>query len=351
MALIVMADDGIAFDGAMAERAPLGGAETAFVALAEALARRRHEVEVRNRCRRPVEHNGVRWAPLDGGVPERCDLYIGNRGHRTIGLVRRAATRLFWLHNPAFYLKKPRNLWRLALWRPILVVTGAYHRATVPRWLPRRAIEIIPYGILDLFRRAAPREPPPPRAIFASNPLRGLDWLLRLWRAHIAPAVPRAELHIYAGPAVYGLGGTPAARRIEEILGEANRLAASGVVRHRPVGHAALAEALAGARVMLYRGDPGETFCLAVAEAQASGVPAVVQPQGALAERVVDGVTGLLAHSEEVFAAAAIAVLRDDDLWRRWHRQALARQRGCGWDEIAARFEALMPAAARRSRG
>ena len=41
MASVVMADDGIAFDGATAERAPLGGAETAFVALAEALRRAR----------------------------------------------------------------------------------------------------------------------------------------------------------------------------------------------------------------------------------------------------------------------------------------------------------------------
>ena len=40
MAHIVMADDGIAFDGASAAAGPLGGAETAFVALAEALARR-----------------------------------------------------------------------------------------------------------------------------------------------------------------------------------------------------------------------------------------------------------------------------------------------------------------------
>ena len=51
MASVVMADDGVAFDGAMAEAAPLGGAETAFVALAEALAGRGHRVEVRNRCR------------------------------------------------------------------------------------------------------------------------------------------------------------------------------------------------------------------------------------------------------------------------------------------------------------
>jgi glycosyltransferase involved in cell wall biosynthesis len=342
MAHIVMADDGIAFDGAMAGNEPLGGAETAFVALAEALARRGHGVDVRNRCRAPVTHDGVRWAPLEAGVPEGCDLYIGNRGHRTIGLVRRAGTRLFWLHNPAFYLRKPRNLWRLARWRPRIIVTGRYHRATVPRWLPCPRPEIIPYGILDLFRQAAPREPPPPRAIFTSNPLRGLDWLLDLWAVRIAPAVPQAELHIYAGPAVYGLAGTPAACRIEKILRHADQLAGSGVFRHRPLGHAALAEALRDMRVMLYRGDPGETFCLAVAEAQASGVPVVATPLGALAERVVDGVTGSIADSEEGFAAAAIALLRDDDLWRRRHRAALARQRGWSWDEVAARFEALI---------
>ncbi|MGH7111422.1 MAG: hypothetical protein ACREFK_13470, partial [Stellaceae bacterium] len=197
MATVVMADDGIAFDGAMAASAPLGGAETAFVALAEALARRGHGVAVRNRCRAPVAHNGVQWASLADGVPVSCDLYIGNRGHRTIGLVRRAGVRLFWLHNPARYLKKPRNLWRLARWRPRLVVTGLCHRATVPQ----------------------------------------------------------AELHIHAGPAVYGLAGTPAARHIESILARADRLAGRGVFRHPPLAHGAgaLAETLKGARVMLYR--------------------------------------------------------------------------------------------------
>ena len=33
---------------------------------------------------------------------------------------------------------------------------------------------------------------------------------------------------------------------------------------------------------MLYKGDPGETFCLSIAEAQALGIPCVVQPIGSL---------------------------------------------------------------------
>src|SRR5215467_2438322 len=131
MASVVMADDGIAFDGTMAETAPLGGAETAFVALAEALAARGHRVEVRNRCPAEVIHKGVRWMPLSCDLPRACDLHISNRSHRVLGLVPRAGRRLFWLHNPAFYLRKPRNLRRLLVHRPTLVVTGAYHAATV----------------------------------------------------------------------------------------------------------------------------------------------------------------------------------------------------------------------------
>jgi glycosyltransferase involved in cell wall biosynthesis len=94
---------------------------------------------------------------------------------------------------------------------------------------------------------------------------------------------------------------------------------------------------------MLYRGDPGEAFCTALAEAQSIGLPVVVKPVGMVAERVVDGVTGNVAEDDAQFAAAAIALLSDDATWRHFHAEALVRQRGLSWDEVAARFEALLP--------
>jgi len=129
---------------------------------------------------------------------------------------------------------------------------------------------------------------------------------------------------------------------MDKVLARADGLVASGVRRFEPVGRKALADALSGARVMLYRGDPGETFCLALAEAQAMGVPAVVEPLGSTAERVIDGVTGRVAEDDDSFAETAVALLRDNEVWRRWHLAALERQRGLSWDEVAARFEALM---------
>ena len=88
---------------------------------------------------------------------------------------------------------------------------------------------------------------------------------------------------------------------------------------------------------MLYRGDEGETFCLAVAEAQALGVPAVVQPLGAVAERVIDGVTGTVARDDEALRRAprsrssATTRCGAASTRRRWRgRRALS------WDEAAA---------------
>ena len=129
---------------------------------------------------------------------------------------------------------------------------------------------------------------------------------------------------------------------MDEVLARADMLAAFGIRRFAPVGRNELAAALLGARVMLYRGDPGETFCLALAEAQAMGVPAIVKPLGSAGERIIDGKTGRVAQDDDGFAAAAVGVLRDDELWRRWHLAALARQRGLSWDTVAARFEALI---------
>ena len=342
MADIVMADDGVVFDGRTGANAPLGGAEAAFVSLAEALAARGHHVRAFTNGATSAAHNGVTWAPVMSAMPDAADLYIANRGDRLIGRVPGARTRVFWVHNPGRYLKKWRYVRALWRWRPIIVAIGDYAGGTVPRWLLQRDTIVIPYGLDETFRRASERLPPPPVAIFTSNPLRGLNWLLDQWTQLIQPMVPRAELRIHAGPAVYGAAGDRHAAAMTQILDRAAGLADEGVRQLAPLPRAALIEALQQARVMLYRGDRNETYCAAVAEAQALGVPAVVMPLGSMPERVADGVTGVIARDDDAFAAAAIRLLTDDAEWQRMHMAALMQKRGLSWDDVAARFEGLM---------
>ncbi|MBM3566684.1 MAG: glycosyltransferase family 4 protein [Alphaproteobacteria bacterium] len=349
MARIVLADDGIEFDDRTARERPLGGVESSVVFLAEELARRGHEMIVCNRCPNPGRRAGVEWRLIHGdgapysGVPAEADLYIANRGDRLIPLAPEARRVAFWTHNPARYVLKARYLWKLWRRRPVIVFIGDYHAATCPAWVPDGGRKVIPYGIPDLFRAAMPlSDPPAPRAVFTSNPLRSLDWLLDLWGKAIRPRAPGAELHIFAGAATYGAVGAAHADAMGEILTRAAGMKSQGVVVRGPVPKAELVAEFRQARAMLYRGDLNETFCLAVGEAQASGVPAVVGGLGSVVERVIDGETGFIAREEGAFVEAAVRVLTDDALWRRQHQAALLRQRAWGWPEAAAAFEALM---------
>jgi glycosyltransferase involved in cell wall biosynthesis len=81
---------------------------------------------------------------------------------------------------------------------------------------------------------------------------------------------------------------------------------------------------------------------MSVAEAQALGVPAVVQPLGSMPERVQHGTTGFVDGDDESFARHAIALLGDDALWRQQHEAALRLQQGLDADDVARRFEALL---------
>ncbi|OHC75984.1 MAG: hypothetical protein A3G18_01470 [Rhodospirillales bacterium RIFCSPLOWO2_12_FULL_58_28] len=344
MSRIVLADDGISFDGRTMESKPLGGVESSVVFLFDELAKRGHEVTVCNKCESAMTHNGVRWSPIADGLPPSADLYIANRGDKLIPLMPGARRTVFWIHNPAQYLLKWRYLSKLWRIRPAIIFIGEYHAATYPRWAPDGGRVVIPYGIPDIFLDAeTATDPPPPRAVFTSNPLRSLDWLLELWDDAIHPRMPQAELHIFSGAATYGQVGDAKRREMEAVLDRARSMSERGVVLRGPVAKRQLAEELRAARVMLYRGDVNETFCLAVGEAQAMGTPAVVQNLGSVAERVIDGETGFIADGDEAFAEAAVRLLSDDDLWRKQHAAALDKQRRWDWPQAAAAFEALIP--------
>lgn len=342
MARIVMADDGIAFNGRTLEEHPLGGAETSFIEMANALAARGHDVLVCNKCEAGIVHRGVTWRPIAQGVPDSADLYIPNRGDKLLMQCRKARSVIFWIHNPAGYLLKWRYQWKLAWRRPTIVFSGASHAGTYPAWAFAGGREIVLYGLTELFRHAVERtDTPPPRAVFTSNPMRSLDWLLDVWEARIRPAVPNAELHVFAGIATYGAAGAAKAGKMGPVLERAAALADKGVILRGPVPKAQLVDELASARALLYRGDIGETFCSAVAEAQAMGLPAVLEDIACMKERVVEGRTGWAVRGAEAFAGKAIAALSDDSLWLDMHRDCLTLQNTWGWDQAAVEFERI----------
>jgi glycosyltransferase involved in cell wall biosynthesis len=344
MARIVLADDGIEFDGQTPDERPLGGVESSVVALMQELASRGHEVYVMNNCKASLDFQGVSWRSIkNDSWPAAVDLYIANRGDKLLGLMPEARRTVFWIHNPASYLLKWRYLSKLWFMKPAIIFIGDYHATTYPSWAPAGERVVIPYGLSNIFCESEELyHPPNPRAAFTSNPLRSLDWLLDIWVSGIRPRVPKAELHVFAGAATYGHVGEAKSAEMAVVLNRAKSMENIGVRLRGPVPKKELVQELYASRVMLYRGDPNETFCLAVGEAQAMGVPAVVGNLGSVKERVLDNRTGFIVESKDSFIDSSVKLLTDDKLWRAQHLASLQTQRSWRWSHAASAFEALL---------
>lgn len=339
MAKIIFTDNGIPFFGKTPRTRSIGGAQTAFIYLAEALVKNGHEVKVFNNCEEEGEFNGVVWQDIRQIQVEKCDLHIANQNPALISLVRKTRHKMFWFHNPANYLLKFRNLRRLLWWRPTMVFSSNYHMTTLPDWVPCGKRVKIPYGISSEFLGHQIRfNPPKPKVIFTSNPQRSLDWLLDLWEKRIHPMVPSGELHIFSSPETYASFGKKKAALMNAPLAKARELAMSGVVVRDVLSKQELAKEIYESRAVLYRGDPGETFCLALGESQAMGVPAIIQNIGCVSERIIDGKTGFVENDDDSFARRAIEVLTNDRRWQDLHHSALENQSRWTWDKAAAEF-------------
>ncbi len=386
MADIVFADTTRPYDGQSLNAQPLGATESSVIYLARELARRGHRVGVFTHCPRRVEVDGVVWQPLIGGAPHACDLYVAVQHPELLGFVRDPKRRAIWLLWQPNHLEHYKRILRMWWHRPVPVLISQHQRRIYspfpphlnpqgPHSLPpgvagisanfgdrplrnlRRLAKtwgaaillprherhiVIPIALPDDIRGRGPLSiAPPRRAIFASNPVRGLRELVDIWATSILPRVPDAVLDVYG---VHDLGARDAWQAWEgSFLPSDVPAAVKASVRVHPTApRAKLMETMRSSRVMLYLGHECEAFCVALAEAQALGVPAVIAPIAALPERVIDGVTGFHRADPRQFAEAAVSLLTDDALWRRQHEACLEHRQGIDWPEAAARFEAAL---------
>jgi glycosyltransferase involved in cell wall biosynthesis len=339
MAKIAFLDDSFPFTGATLRDGPLGGIQTATIMLAETLAARGHHVTVHGMVSSDEKHYGVLYRPLFTPWGEHYDLLIANCVAKLFPYVS-GSNKVLWMHGPAKYLRKPRHLLPYLIHRPKVVFLGQYHRQTWPHWVPLFSSSIIPHGVGEPFIDAPDTTTAPqPNAIFLSNPRRQLDWVLKVWAERIFPKMSEAQLHIYAGRSNYGSRRDD---KLDKALASIDEYARFGVSLHNPLPKKELAEAMQESRVMLYRGDLGETFCFAAAEAQAVGVPLVTAGIGSLGERIIDGKTGFLREDEDGFATAVLDILRDDTLWHAQHDAARVHARATlSWAKVADAWEKL----------
>lgn len=330
------------FDTDLEEKS-IAGTQTVFIQLSRALQQEGCSVYVHTQTTAQLNQHGRTWQHLDQvNFDLTYDLMIVNvsphlfqRYHNIL-----ARKKVLWIHNEAKYLFYWVRLKFLLRYRPDIIFSGNYHRSTMPSFFPFIGKKVIPFGLQeDLFQLNLSREVAPvPRVYFTSNPLRSLRWLIDLWEKNIHPKLPIAELHIFSGWKTYGAWGEQVKARMQTEIDYARSKSGFNVVVRDVLPKKELFKELQQGRAMLYKGDWAETFCLAVAEAQALGLPAVVCDLGSMKERVVHGQTGFVAKGDNEFVNYALKVLTDDELWLSMHKNAIEQGKQLTWNKAARAF-------------
>ena len=341
-----------------------GGIVTALLSLVRCLADRGHEVDVFGRCKPAASIGGVRFRDrrtLAGfAASAEPDALVVVPDGLPLLLPIRARARVVWTGN-AFYegdvaltapwpwapelgrRGKRARLYPLSLFGSCidrLIVKSEWQRRLLSEGMtmPADKFGVIFNGVaLEHF--SGPRQPDGRhRLVYTSQPRRGLDVLLSLF-PDIKAQVPAAELHLFS----------------YDTLGDGFSSAVSqpGVFWRGRLPRPVLARELRSAGLMAYPCTFKETFCTAVAEAQAAGLPVVCSTKAALAERVRAGVDGVLVDGDvhtdgfrRSFVDATVDLLHNDSLRTRLGSAARERaSRHYDWDWIATQWEAELATA------
>ncbi len=322
----------------------LGGGEGSIVLLTEGLARAGEHVEVFNCCYRPGIYNGVTWRmdwEIDHAAPP--DVLVSVRFQESIRPELVARKRIYWMldnrsEGTAQFIKRfgssggkvsvaSKTICELLLKRQI---DGPIQDIPLP-------VERTLYDA-NLERHLA--------CLYCSVPNRGLDILLLIW-PRIRDVVPDAELWVTGGYQLWGYSHEEAQERVSSIVG--SHPLPDGVRMFGVLPKRQIAELQASCALMLYPCRFDEMFCLAAAECSAAGTPIITSARGALQERVVDGVNGILipgelesAQTQQRFVEATVKLLRDPTERQRMSLAAKQLTSDLTTDAVVAKWKALV---------
>ena len=166
------------------------------------------------------------------------------------------------------------------------------------------------------------------------QPLKGLDVAVEAF-GRIHAEIPGARMVIVGGPS--GPNGVTELEQIHARIAELRLQSRVEFVPPRP--HEEIASYYRAADVLLVP-SRSESFGLVAAEAQACGLPVVAARVGGLAYTVEDATSGFLVDDWDpaAFAAAAIKILRDEDLAERLSKGAVEFAGRFSWEVAADRL-------------
>jgi glycosyltransferase involved in cell wall biosynthesis len=305
----------------------LGGSEECVIYLAEALAKRGHDVSVINNCRGyqgihgPVDYYLAGSVDTEQTLRDGGDLYVSWRNWNAVVHVYPAfGQHWLWCHDIPVHPHFPQEPTIFLQFVDRVVVLNNHHRRLYSA-VPDEQVFVCPIGIRqDHFAGSEEAIRIPGRVVYCSHPHRGLDRLRAAW-----PTVKRLAPHA----TLQALWWQP-----EFFLPPDESL---GILPMRSAGHAELAQELMQAEVFGYPSTFAPEISPATCiKAQAAGAVPVYVPAGGM----VDVIQWGHAASHESFAVALANAL-NDQAWQESQRGPMIAwaKETYNWDKVAAMWE------------
>ena len=171
-----------------------------LIHFAEELAKKGHLITVYNATIEEKKENGVKWFPLDSIRNDiiKTDILIACDELELLNLNIKAKVKFFWLNSflDKDYQKEVlitliKKKYIILYNNQIIIENLQVHFNYVPKIC-------LGMGVHEDFFNVKKNNFTKCAALITSHPLRGLDWMLEVWKNIINVKVPWAELHIYS---------------------------------------------------------------------------------------------------------------------------------------------------------
>ncbi|MBF0492093.1 MAG: glycosyltransferase family 4 protein [Deltaproteobacteria bacterium] len=357
---------GAACHGRSKKIKPLGGTESAMIDMAEALAQRGHEVHVFSLLDDVGPYEGVQYHSFEAfesfSLNKNWDVFIGIRQLLPLLVKRWAAYQIYFTpdaYDQPFFkqaLQVDCSLdsqnWKVGLyslkfvshWVDKIYCVGQWQAQSLAQafQVPLSKFFVTGNGIWPQLFKPLPFSERKKRIVYASTPSRGLEYLLDYFPT-LRRENPGLECWVMSGMQLYGLS---AEQDQQQYAGVYQKAKQEGVHLLGPVSKSELYSIFSQSLAMAYPNTFAETFCIAVLEAQAAGLPVVTTRLAALEERIEEAKEGFLISGhpsqetyQEDFISKMNQVLQSPSLWNPLSAQALEKSRRFSYEILAQAWE------------
>jgi glycosyltransferase involved in cell wall biosynthesis len=339
--------DGVPFEGDALATGSIGGSETAFIQMTQAIARQGHEVVAINNCQKQAVHDKVSYHPFRQSLNllanKSFDVMVVSRFFGFFSLPIKSRLKVLWNHDT---LDNPQALRTIHDEIDISFVLSEFHRHNYLTRLPQLEERTmvtrngIDFALLDRSARGARKVPG--KLIYASRPERGLKPLLEEIWPRLSRNRPDLRLHVCGYRMADGLGD----KSLNSLYDYLSLLVSKDprIINLGPLPKNQYYRHLAESELMVYPSVFPEVSCLAVLEAQALGTAVMTSDSFALSESVVipdfkiPGRPGSKEYLER-YVERALWLL--DDHAQRENLSTLARTKirsRYSWDMVASEW-------------